>query len=117
MTDKDFRKHEQLEQVFLLHLLSNYQRACTEDECLPRPDHFAHFLVDHQLISLESLRHYAIIHEFEASTATQKYRNKTQTIEALAERFGVHQNTIWNVLKDHKDKFTPRRRQVPQGRS
>lgn len=63
------------------------------------------FLIQSQLISTKTIRHFTIIREYEKMAEQGKFRNKTLLIRAMARKLGTHENTIWNILKDHKVKY------------
>lgn len=112
MPQLPFSLFEQISSVYVNHLLGAYQEYCAASNCNPNPDHLLRYLIERNFISAESMRHYAVIKEYKAMRATKRFGTKTKTIETLASRFGVHENTIWNILKDQRNKFKPR----PKGR-
>lgn len=63
------------------------------------------FLINSGLISTTTIRHFTVIREYEKMVDQGTFRNKTLLIRAMARRFDTHENTIWNILKDHKLKY------------
>jgi len=95
----------QLSEPFLIHLIKNFQAYCTEKRLRPNISNLLNFLLQHQLFDADTIRHYVVLNEFEAWTKSSHFSNKTQTIRQIAVRYSLHENTIWNILKDHKHKF------------
>lgn len=94
-----------MHEAFIAHLFSDFQRHCSRRELVPNTANFLDFLMGRKLIASKDIHHYSILHEFQAWAKQGKYRNKTETIRALATAYGLHESTIWNVLKDHAGKF------------
>lgn len=94
-----------MREAFIAHIFSNYQRHCSGLGIAPNTASFLDFLLRHQLIVPKEIHHYTILKEYQAWRDQETHRNKTETIRALAAAYGLHENTIWNVLKDHDGKF------------
>lgn len=94
-----------IHEAFIAHIFSDFQKYCSMRAMRPNTATFLDFLVTRNLIVQKEIHHYSIIQEYQAWTALQKYRNKTETIRALAHTYGLHESTVWNVLKDHGGKF------------
>lgn len=95
----------QLNEPFMMYLLKNFHSYCTNMRLIPNISNLMNFLLRHKLFNLDTIRHYVVLNDYEAWLESPHYANKTQTIKAIAERYGLHENTIWNILKDHKNKF------------
>ncbi|WNJ16475.1 hypothetical protein [Pontibacter sp. G13] len=94
-------------EAFIGHLLANYP---SDSQKVQRPEsleEFVNYLLEIRLISEQNVRHYLVLHEYRSLRAERAYRNKSQTIRAMAENFSLHENTIWNILKDQYMKFEP----------
>jgi len=63
------------------------------------------FLITRGLIPDRTIRHYTIIREFEELSMVKPHLTKTTIIKALAQQLALHENTIWNVIKDYRDKY------------
>ena len=48
---------------------------------------------------------FVILNDYDRLMQIQKFKNKTQTIKYISQNYDLHENTIWNILKDHRDKF------------
>ena len=94
-----------MKEAFIAHVFSNFQRYCATKGLTPSTASLLEYLLAGNLIPTTSVHHYTILNEYKAWSAAGKYRNKTETIRALATAYGLHENTVWNVLKDHEGKF------------
>ncbi len=94
-----------MKEAFIAHVFSNFQRYCAGKGLAPSTSSLLDYLLAGNLIPMASMHHYTILNEYKAWSAAGKYRNKTETIRALAKTYGLHENTVWNVLKDHEGKF------------
>lgn len=95
-----------IDEVFVSHVLMNYQNYCVGQQAIPSMGNFLEYLLDHNLITENTIRHYVVLNEFQKGQKTKKYITKTEAVNDLANIFGFHPNSIWNILKDHKEKFT-----------
>lgn len=93
--------------VFMKYLLANYQNNCAYNRKVPDPIGMVEYMMAQKIVKEEAIRHYVISLEFLVWTAEKRYRSKTRTVEALAERYGMHVNSIWNILRSN----TPSARQ------
>ncbi len=94
-----------MREAFIAHIFSDFQKYCSSRSLTPNTANFLDFLLGRNLIVMAEIHHYSILQEFYAWTAQGTYRNKTETIRALSAAYGLHESTIWNVLKDHAGKF------------
>ena len=108
MNDSIYRIAEDIIATFVGHTFQNFQQMCAKREITPNPANLLDYIIQHNLITEETIRHYVILCEYESLMSLRKYKNKTTTIKAISTRLSVHENTIWNVLKDHKNKFQKR---------
>lgn len=96
-----------LNEIFIKYLLLNYQNYCVGQRKVPGMHNFVEYLLSHNLLAEDTVRHYVILQEYEQKRKEEAYPTKTQTVNALADFYGLHPNSVWNILKDHKEKFNP----------
>ena len=97
---------EAIKGVFIRHLLANYQNYCMQTRMIPDMTSFLDYLMNHNLISATSIRHYVLLEEYNRWQQSHKYKNKTEVVQALALAYHLHETSVWNILKDHKEKFS-----------
>ncbi|MEL6699852.1 MAG: transposase family protein [Bacteroidota bacterium] len=95
--------------LFFKHLLKEY---ISQTSVSPTPNPWGlsdmlEFLVEHKLIPERSIRHYTIVLEYKELEKILPHMTKTSRIKMLARQMGVHENTVWNVIKDYQDRFIP----------
>ncbi|MEO0472389.1 MAG: hypothetical protein AAF206_22390 [Bacteroidota bacterium] len=93
--------------TFSLLLLDNYQTHCMSHKRVPGTVHLLSYLVRHHLIDETSLRHYVILESYQKMLEEGQYRSKNAMVKILAQQLCMHENSIYNVIKDHKNKFLP----------
>ncbi len=97
------RQHE----LFRKHLLEEYRRYATNREKAlgKEPDAMLiDYLMERHLIPSVVQRRYVVLHEF-AERYPLNDHHKSNTVLQLAIDLGVHENTIWTILKDHSRDF------------
>ncbi|RMG73539.1 MAG: hypothetical protein D6722_03635 [Bacteroidetes bacterium] len=94
-----------LHQLFITHLLRKYFNSRRSRYGQKPVRQILEYLITHRFISHKTIRHFAVLSEYEQMMASGLYKNKTQVIKILADRLGLHENTIWNIIKDHQTKF------------
>ncbi|RMG69654.1 MAG: hypothetical protein D6722_09845 [Bacteroidetes bacterium] len=94
-----------MKERFIHHLFANFGQYCTSRGLTPDTAHLLSYLIEQGVIYEEAMRHYVILYGYDSLRRSHTYKNKTQTIRALAAQLHLHENTIWNVLKDHRGKF------------
>jgi len=57
------------------------------------------YLIEEQLILSNTIKHYTLKKEFQVMIKTKMYKNKSQTIHHLADKYGLHESTVWNLMK------------------
>lgn len=92
--------HTSMHESFIFHVFSQYQQYCVEKSIQPNTANFLDFLMSSNLISGSRISHYTIHQEFRAWSRQGKGKNKTQRVNSIAEQYGMHPNTVWNILKD-----------------
>ncbi len=65
------------------------------------------FIVSHNIVPPVVQRRFIILHQFHQEFASNGF-HKTNTVMKVAMDLGVHENTVWTVLKDHQQDFEPR---------
>jgi hypothetical protein len=92
---------------FVGHIFLGFQRYCLEKEESPDVMNLLRYLLRYRIFDTKTIRHFTILMEYRAMEEMDRYRNKTTAIQVIARKFGVHENTVWNILKDHDRKFDP----------
>jgi len=95
-------------EAFAQHLQAEFRAYCVSREIIPSAAHLLDYMMKLGLISGDSIRHYTLLTEFAEMSRLGLYSNKTQTVKALAQKYTIHENTVWNVLRGHRDKFDER---------
>lgn len=86
-------------QLFTHYVLRQYEHL--QKERLTSGIHleFIEYLIEEQLILNETIKHYTLKKEYETMMKTKAYKNKTQTIRHLADKYGLHESTVWGLMK------------------
>jgi hypothetical protein len=91
-------------ELFRKHLLEEYRRAAGRAPDGEPAEAVVDFLVARNLIPPVVQRRYVILREF-ADRYARNGHHKSNTVLQLAMDLGVHENTVWTVLKDHSRDF------------
>ncbi|MEO1415629.1 MAG: hypothetical protein AAFW00_10135 [Bacteroidota bacterium] len=96
-----------MESLFLKHITRDYieKNGITNIQDAVEVVNVIQYAVKGNLIPKKVRRHYTIVKEFERMSQEHTTLSKTKIIKCMAENLDVHENTIWNVLKDHSDKY------------
>ena len=89
-----------MQESFIFYVFSQYQQYCTEKGIQPNTANFLDFLLAKELISPTTISHFTIYQEFQAWSRRGIGKNKTQRVQAIAKQYGIHPNTVWNVLRE-----------------
>ncbi|MEM7369772.1 MAG: transposase family protein [Bacteroidota bacterium] len=89
-----------MKESFIYHVFTKYQQYCVEKTIQPNTANFLDFLLSNELITGTKISHFTIIEEFRAWSQKGIGKNKTQRVQAIAKQYGIHPNTVWNVLKE-----------------
>ena len=89
---------------FKQYLLQTFKAKNHEYYCPIKTDTFVDFLLDHQLIDTKNIKRFTILKEFEVQYPLHGF-HKTQTVLAIANKYGLSERSIWTVLKDHSRRF------------
>lgn len=90
-----------LEERFITHLLRKFFERKGSRYGHQPVRQMLRFLIAHGLITRKTIRHFVVLSEYEEMLTSGDYKNKTQVIRALSEELGLHENTIWNIIKDY----------------
>lgn len=63
------------------------------------------FLIEEKIIPPKNVRIYTVINEFKFAMEEKRFKNKTKLVKSISEKLGLHENTIWNIIRDHTDSF------------
>lgn len=94
-----------MKDAFIQHLLASYQSFCMNKQVIPSMINFLDYLINYNFISDTSVRHYVLLQEFERRKGNEDKKNKTQIVKEMSHTFSIHETSVWNILKDHKEKF------------
>lgn len=100
--------------LFVTYLIQEFRDLGIRNVPDQKLRRIAVFLIQSQLISTKTIRHFTIIREYEKMVGQGKFRNKTLLIRALARKLATHENTIWNILKDHRMKYQSSSKEEPE---
>lgn len=87
------------------HLVSNYFSTTQKKIKFSQYSVLIDFIIENQLIPRKVLRIYTVINEYSYMLEEKRYKNKTQLIKAISCKFNLHENTVWNIVRDHYDSF------------
>jgi len=90
---------------FKNHLVSNYLSKNPKKIMFSHYFKLIDFLTEDQIIPKKQVRIYTVINEYKYLLEEKKHKNKTQLIKAISEKFDLHENTIWNIVRDHLNSF------------
>ncbi len=97
-------KHD-IREAFIHHVFGQFRQYCVEKAFSGNSANFLDFLLTLEMISEATIKHFVLLQEYRMMESQFLGKNKTERVQMLAQKYGLHPNTIWNVLKDHKDKF------------
>ena len=100
---KNELNRKQILDLFEEQLFVSYEDYCKKHNM--RPDHrgLITYIIDQELINPSVIQKYTVLKEFNARCPADRGQ-KTQTVEALADRFNLSSRTIWSILKSHVKK-------------
>lgn len=94
-----------MQESFIQHVFGQFRQYCLEKEFTGNSANFLDFMLSYGMISEVTIRHYVLLQEYNMLQAQDLGKNKTERVQLLAQKYEIHPNTVWNVLKDHKAKF------------
>jgi len=90
---------------FICYFLKLYYKNQDRRNCFKEAERMINFLIAHNFLTNQVIRHFTVIAEFTAITEKKSFKNKTQVVKAISLKYDLHENTIWNIIKDHSHKF------------
>jgi hypothetical protein len=87
-----------MREPFIHHVLSKYQNHCLDHSLSPGNASLLDFLIRNNLIYDQAMREFVVRNDFEYLYRQGKYKNKTRTIKALAQKYNLHENTVWGII-------------------
>lgn len=95
----EVRKH--LLDLFQAHLLEEFKAYCSMHGQKTSNVALITFLIDRKLIPRTAIQTYAVQQETARLMAQtgEGGMTKTQAVSLLAQRFGISERTVWNMLK------------------
>ncbi|WP_421795886.1 hypothetical protein [Haliscomenobacter sp.] len=94
---------KQILDLFEDQLFISYEDYCNKHELPPDYKGLITYIIDQELIHPSVIQKYTVLKEFNARCLGDRGQ-KTQTVEALADRFNLSSRTIWSILKSHVKK-------------
>lgn len=86
---------------FQKHLFVDYNEFCKRHDLSPSVEGLITFMIDNDLITSITIKRYTILQEFEELYLKLENR-KTQTVNALSDKFDIPPRTIWGILTSKK---------------
>jgi hypothetical protein len=69
----------------------------------PTPSGIITYMIDKELIPVMKVRQFTVTKEFE-DTYQAHNQHKTKTVYAISDKFNISERTVWNILKNNKNK-------------
>ena len=92
-------------QAFTDHLLNNFQLESKKKIRYSEYVMLTSFLIEKGIFSKKKIRIYTVVNEYQYLFSKNELRNKTQIIKFISKKFKLHENTIWNIVGNHRDDF------------
>ncbi|MEM7656194.1 MAG: hypothetical protein AAF399_08710 [Bacteroidota bacterium] len=92
-------KAQHFHQPFKFHLMQAFQQANEAPLTSAEMEHFLEFLLERNLISEPSLKQFTLAQEMSAILESGYFPNKTQAVQAIAQRYDVSESSLWQVVK------------------
>lgn len=89
--------YEQKE-AFEKELLRDFVVHCEKQNIKKSVPNFLNFILRINLLSDRHRFHYLLLKKYKCLMKNGQYK-KTDVVFQLADYFGVHENTVWNILK------------------
>lgn len=94
---------EQYSRKFILDIFSEklkekFEVFCKEHRQYNNLENFITYLIDQELISSSTIKHYAINETFN-ELFDDNEKQKTEVVNTLANRFSLSPRSIWNALR------------------
>lgn len=90
--------------MFVKFVKKDFHDYCEENNLEPSNENLIRFLCSHNFIKKKTKLRYMIKKAFNIFYPQNGF-HKTNTVYDLAALFDVHENTIWNVLKNYNFEF------------
>jgi hypothetical protein len=92
---------------FQEHVQSSYQTYCNRHGMPPSVPGLITFLIDQELIPPTNIKRFTVVEEFDRLHPEQE-RQKTRTVNALADRFNISERAVWGILKNARGPEKPK---------
>lgn len=89
------------------HLINNYLAKHSQRIKVSHYFELIDFLTQNQIIPKKVVRMYSVLNEYKYLYEEKRYKNKTRLVKAISQKFELHENTVWNIVKDHSCNFEP----------
>ena len=96
-----------MEESFVQHLVSNYHHYCMHQRRPPSTQDFVKYLILHNVIEKVVIRHYVVLEEFHRLSGEGTFPTKGELVSYLSQKYELHQSSIWQILKEHRQRFHP----------
>ncbi|MEM7374685.1 MAG: hypothetical protein AAF587_39200 [Bacteroidota bacterium] len=84
---------------FVQLVVSQYQHQCMHLRKVPSTEELVKFLLDQQLIDSSAIRNFVLREDFQKELSEQSEKGKTKIVKELAEKYDMHESSIWLILK------------------
>jgi len=81
----------------------DYYEYCDRHQINPNTDSIITYLIDQGLIPSTKIKQFTVTKEFE-ETYHEHNQHKTKTVYSISDKFNIPERTIWNILKNTKNK-------------
>jgi hypothetical protein len=86
-------------------LYIHFADHCNDKGLRPNTALLLSYMLDQKLVPDTIMRQYVVLHTFRKLQSAPDAPSKTALVRKLAGMFELHENTVWNLLKDHGGKW------------
>lgn len=89
--------------TFQKMVCEDYHNYCLRHQLTPTTDGVITYMIDQDLIPAIKVRQFTVTKAFDEIFVAHN-QHKTKTVYALSDKFNIPERTIWNILKNKKNK-------------
>ncbi|MEZ4687216.1 MAG: hypothetical protein R3B47_14460 [Bacteroidia bacterium] len=86
-------------------LFTQFTEHCNEKGLRSNTALLLSYMLEQKLVSDTIMRQYVVLQTFRKLRSAPNPPTKTALVRKLAVMFELHENTVWNLLKDHAGKW------------
>lgn len=86
-------------------LYTQFADHCNEKGLRPNTALLLSYMLEQKLVSDAIMRQYVVLQTFRKLQRAPNAPTKTSLVRKLAGMYELHENTVWNLLKDHAEKW------------